>query len=266
MRAAGPAGSGRSVIGEAVIDTTTARPPDLSHETVFITGASRGLGAALALAFARAGARLVLCARGEDALADAAGRAAGEGSSVEWRAADVTDEAAVRALVLAAEQRLGPISVLVNNASMLGSRVPLREQRLADWRRTLAVNVTGTLIPVQAVLPGMRRAGRGSIINVTSGVGNVARRRWGAYAVGKWAVEGLTWNLALEEAEVGIRVNAVDPGRLRTDMRRAAYPEEDPEDPAPPESAVGVFLWLASSASAGVTGERFQALEWNRQG
>jgi NAD(P)-dependent dehydrogenase (short-subunit alcohol dehydrogenase family) len=124
------------------------------------------------------------------------------------------------------------------------------------------VNLTGTLIPTQAVLPGMREAGRGSIINVSSGVGNLARQRWGAYAITKWGVEALARNLALEEAAAGVRVNIVDPGQLRTGMRRAAYPEEDPLRPSPPADATAVFLWLASDDSAGVTGERFRALEW----
>jgi len=234
----------------------------LGGETVFLTGASRGLGRALAHAFAAAGARLVLCARGETDLADVAA-ALSDRTEVECAALDVADETAVAALVARAVDRFGPMSALVNNASILGPLVPLRDHPLDEWRRVIEVNLTGTLVPTLAVLPGMRAAGRGSIINVSSGVGNIARARWGAYAVGKWGVEALSKNLALEEADAGIRVNVVDPGRLRTDMRRAAYPDEDPMKPAPPEDATGVFLWLAGNDSEGVTGERFDALEWN---
>lgn len=236
---------------------------DLSDHTAFITGASRGLGRALADAFAGAGARLVLCARGEDRMAAVAASLRGE-TEVEWGAVDVSDAADVASLVARATERFGPIDTLVNNASILGPRVPLREHPLDAWREVLNVNVTGTLLPIQAVLPGMREAGRGSIINVSSGVGNIARQRWGAYAISKWGVEALSKNLALEEEEAGIRVNIVDPGRLRTEMRRAAYPDEDPTKPAPPEDATGVFLWLASGESEGVTGERFRALDWKR--
>lgn len=235
---------------------------DLSGEVVFITGASKGLGRALAAAFGDAGARLVLCARGEAALREAAEELEAGGAEVEWGVADVADAAAVDRQVARAAERFGPVSVLVSNASLLGPRVPLREHGLDEWRRVLDVNLTGTLIPILAVLPGMRAAGRGSVITVSSGVGNVARERWGAYAVSKWGVEALSRNLALEEAAAGVRVNMVDPGRLRTEMRREAYPEEDPSRPARPEDAVGVFLWLASGASAGVTGERFEALKW----
>ncbi|MDX1674511.1 MAG: SDR family oxidoreductase [Longimicrobiales bacterium] len=237
--------------------------PDLSERTVFVTGASRGLGRALAQAFAGAGARLVLCARGEDDMARVAG-ALRDRTEVEWGAVDVSDEADVAALVARATERFGPVDALVNNASVLGPRVPLRDHPLDEWRHVLDVNLTGTLIPTLAVLKGMREAGRGSIINVSSGVGNKARARWGAYAISKWGVEALAQNLAVEEADAGIRVNIVDPGRLRTEMRRTAYPEEDPTDPTPPEDATGVFLWLASQESEGVTGERFHALDWSR--
>ncbi len=235
---------------------------DLSGEVILTTGASRGLGRALADAFADAGARLVLCARSEEDMAAVAEALAGK-TEVEWGAVDVTDEGAVAALVARAAERFGPITVLVNNASVLGPRVPLRDHPLDAWRSVLEVNLTGTLIPTLAVLPGMRELERGSIINVSSGVGNLARERWGAYAISKWGVEALSKNLALEEEGARVRVNIVDPGRLRTEMRREAYPDEDPRRPAPPEDATPVFLWLAGSESEGVTGQRFHALDWN---
>lgn len=234
----------------------------LEREVVLITGASRGLGRALAAAFGAAGARLVLCARGEEDLHAAARELEEAGVGVEARAVDVRDPEGMGLLVARATERFGRVTTLINNASILGPRVPLRSHPLEDWRRVLDVNLTGALVPIQAVLPGMRKARDGSIINVSSGVGSVARERWGAYAVSKWAVEALSMNLALEEEEMGIRVNVVDPGRLRTEMRRAAYPEEDPSKPAPPEDAAPVFLWLASREARGVTGERFNALRW----
>jgi NAD(P)-dependent dehydrogenase (short-subunit alcohol dehydrogenase family) len=235
---------------------------NLKGEVVLITGASRGLGRALAQAFGHAGARLILCARKEAPLRDVVAGLEGPGVEVEWAAVDVRDAPAVRRLVARAVDRFGPVSALVNNASVLGPRVPLREHDLEEWRLVLDVNLTGILIPIQAVLPGMRGAGTGSIINVSSGVGNVDRADWGAYAVSKWGVEALSRNLALEEADSGVRVNIVDPGSLRTGMRRAAYPQEEPMKPSPPEAAVDVFLWLASRDSAGVTGQRFRALDW----
>jgi NAD(P)-dependent dehydrogenase (short-subunit alcohol dehydrogenase family) len=235
---------------------------DLREQVVLVTGASRGLGRALAEAFAERGARLLLCARGKDELGRVAAALIEGGSQVEWAAADVSDQAALAGLVERGAERFGGVTTLVNNASVLGPRIPLRDHDIDHWRQVMEVNLTGTLVPILAVLPGMRARGAGSIINVSSGVGNVVRARWGAYAVSKWGVEALSRNLALEEADSGVRVNIVDPGRLRTEMRRAAYPDEDPSRPAPPEAAVDVFLWLASPESAGVTGERFEALSW----
>lgn len=235
---------------------------DLTGKTVLITGASRGLGAALAGAFAAAGSRLVLCARGEDRLAELASSLTAEGAEVEWSAADVTDREGVGSLVARGEARFGGVDAVVLNASILGSRVPLADQAPQEWRTVLDVNVTGALIAAQAVLPGMRARRRGSIISVSSGVGDRPRAGWGAYAVSKWALEALTWNLALEEREHGIRANVVDPGRMRTDMRRAAYPDEDPETLPEPGEVAPVFLWLASDDSAGTTGERLRAQEW----
>ncbi|HSM35466.1 MAG TPA: SDR family oxidoreductase [Longimicrobiales bacterium] len=234
----------------------------MSDRSVLITGASRGLGRALSLAFARRGQRLVLCARGAAGIERVADEVRGAGSECLARAIDVTDADAIGALVADAEARWGPLDVLVNNASLLGPRAPLRDHDPAAWRETLDVNLTGAWLAARAVLPGMRRAGRGSIINVTSSVGDEPRAGWGVYAVSKWALEGLTWNLALEEAGSGIRVNAVNPGGMRTAMRRAAYPEEDALRSPEPAEVVDVFLWLASDAAAGVTGRRFDAREW----
>ncbi|HKJ93077.1 MAG TPA: SDR family oxidoreductase [Longimicrobiales bacterium] len=232
---------------------------DLSGEMVMVTGASRGLGRALAEAYGAAGASLALCARGPELDAVVEGLR-GRGVRVVAGQVDVTDANAVAALVRRAEA-VAPVSVLVNNASVLGARDALAEYPLDDWRRVVDINVTGALIAAQAVLPGMRAAERGSIINVTSGVGNVARARWGAYGVSKWALEALTYNLALEEKPAGIRVNAVDPGAMGTDMRHAAYPQEDPDSVPAPAQVTGVFLWLASGESD-ATGERFRAQAW----
>ena len=229
-----------------------------------ITGASRGLGRSLAEAFVAGGARVVLCARGETELSAVAEALEAAGGEVEWGALDVTDAEAVAALMGRAEKRWGAVDVLVNNASVLGGRHRLADQPLEEWRAVLDVNVTGALVASRAVLPGMRERGAGSIINVSSGVGDQPRAEWGAYAVSKWALEALSWNLALEEGEAGVRVNVVDPGRMRTDMRRSAYPDEDPGTLPDPAEVTPVFLWLASPASAGVTGERFRAQGWRR--
>lgn len=230
--------------------------------TVMITGASRGLGRALAEAFAERGWRLVLCARGRESLEAVVRGLEADGAEAEHAAIDVTSESGVGGLVERAEARFGGVDVLINNASLLGSRKGVGDQPVEEWRRVLDVNVTGALVGIRAVLPGMRRRRRGSIITVSSGVGDRPRAGWGAYAVSKWAAEAMTWNLALEEGVNGVRANVVDPGRMRTVMRAAAYPSEDPATLPDPREVTGVFLWLASDEARGVTGERFRAQEW----
>lgn len=236
--------------------------PPLDQKVVVITGASRGLGEALAGAFALAGARLALCARTGDALAAVAARLQKLDAEVVAHRLDVRDVTALGALVREAEERWDGIDGLINNASILGSRVPLRGQSEEEWRRVIDVNLTGSFLAAQAVLPGMRARGSGSIVNITSGVGDKPRADWGAYAVSKWATEGFSYNLAEEEKDAGVRVNLVDPGSLRTAMRQAAYPDEDPKQQTPVDFATPVFLWLISDASRGVTGRRFDALSW----
>jgi len=239
-----------------------AEHQDLAGRTVLITGASRGLGRALAAAFAGAGARLALCARSADLLTGLARKLAAAGAEVEAAGADVARKDEMAPFIRRVEDRWGAIDVLINNASILGTRTPLADFPIEEWRTVIDVNLNGVFVVTRLVLPGMLRAGRGSIVNVTSGVGNVPRARWGAYAVSKWAVEALTWNLALELRDTPIRVNAVDPGSLRTAMRHAAYPEEDPARQTEPERITPVFLWLASDDSRGVSGQRFRAQEW----
>lgn len=237
----------------------------LEGRTVMITGASRGLGAALALAFAERGARVSLCARDVAALNETAGRIRELGAECVAAQVDVTDAAAVTEWTERTEAQLGPPDVLINNASVLGPRVGLAEFPLEQWRQVLEVNLTGAFVVTGAVLPGMLTAGRGSVISVTSGAAVLPRVDWGAYSVSKHALEGWSTNLARELEGTGVRVNLVDPGAMRTGMRAAAYPEEDPGTLKTPEQTTGVFLWLASDTSRGVTGRRFSADRWRAE-
>jgi NAD(P)-dependent dehydrogenase (short-subunit alcohol dehydrogenase family) len=152
--------------------------------------------------------------------------------------------------------------VLVNNAGVLGPRVEILEYPEEEWRRVIEVNLTGPFLVSKAVVVHMPEGG--SIVNVVSGVSVEGRAKWGAYSVSKFGVEGLTQILASELEERGIRVNAVDPGGMRTGMRAAAYPEENPLTRITPEENTGVFLYLASDESRDVTGERFKAQEFRK--
>jgi NAD(P)-dependent dehydrogenase (short-subunit alcohol dehydrogenase family) len=238
---------------------------DLEGRVVVITGASRGLGAALAVAFARAGTRVAGCGRQREGLETVRAEVEAAGGRCHFQTVDVSDPEDVDAWLDAVEDQLGLPSVLVNNASILGPREPLADFPLDLWRRVIEINLTGALAVTQRVLRSMRRNGAGSIINVSSGAAIPPRAGWGAYAVSKDALEGLSLNLAREMAGSGIRVNIVDPGAMRTDMRAAAYPEEDPGSVKDPGSIAPLFLWLASDAAGDVSGERFQADAWLRE-
>jgi NAD(P)-dependent dehydrogenase (short-subunit alcohol dehydrogenase family) len=236
----------------------------LGGKVVMITGASRGLGKALALAFAREGATLVINSRSEDALKPVAGEAKETGAEVLAVPADVSVGADVEGLVDESVRRFGRIDVLVNNAGLLGPRVPIVEYPEDEWRRVLDANLTAPFLLSKAVIPRMLEGG--SIVNVTSGVSVEGRAEWGAYSVSKFGVEGLTQILAAELKDRGIRVNSIDPGGMRTDMRAAAYPDEDPASRITPEENTAVFLYLASDESREVTGERFKAQEFQPSG
>ena len=234
----------------------------LGDKVALITGASQGLGRALALAFAEEGARVVVNARSDESVRPVAGEVEGAGAEVLAVAADVSREAEVERLVRETVERFGRIDVLVNNAGLLGPRVGVEDYPEDEWRRVIDANLTGPYLVSKAAIPHLSEGG--SIINVVSGVSVEGRAKWGAYSVSKFGVEGLTQILASELAERGIRVNAVDPGGMRTDMRAAAYPEEDPQTRITPEENTAVFLYLASDESKGVTGERFKAQEFRR--
>ena len=232
----------------------------MEGKVALVTGASQGLGKALALAYAGEGAKVVVNSRSEESIRPVAEEIEGQGAEVLAVAADVSEAGDVQKLVDAAVEKFGRIGVLVNNAGVLGPRVEILEFPEDEWRKVIDANLTGPYLVSKAVIPHMPDGS--SIINVVSGVSVEGRAEWGAYSVSKFGIEGLTQILAAELEERGIRVNAVDPGGMRTDMRAAAYPEEDPSTKITPEENTGVFLYLASEESQGVTGERFKAQEF----
>ena len=232
---------------------------------MLVTGIARGLGHALFLEALRAGACVAGCVRraaDAERVASEARRIDGDADRFAVAVADVTDADAMARFVEGAEARWGAVHGLIVNASVLDERAPLRDVDPAEWRRTVDVNLNGAFNVCRAAVPAMRRAGGGSIVVVSSGAADRPRRDWGAYAVSKHAVEALARNLALEERDAGVRVNVVDPGAMRTGMRAAAYPDEDPATLPDPAAHAGLYLWLLGDASAGVTGERFVARDW----
>jgi len=238
----------------------------LAGKVAVITGASRGLGRALALAFAREGADLVLNAR-EGSRADLVGvarEAEAAGASVLVVEADVSRRADVERLAALALDRFSRVDVLVNNASALGpTPMPYLSDYPPDaWEQVLRTNITGPFLLTRALVGQMLARGGGSVINLSSDAGVVGYPTWGAYGVSKAALDQLTRTWAAELEGTGVRVNSVDPGSMDTAMHRAAEPEEDPAQWALPEDVTEVFVWLASEA-ANMTGQRFEARSFN---
>jgi len=235
----------------------------LQDKVCLITGGSRGLGRALAERFVAEGARVSICGRDSAALVEAQrGVSSGEGAQVFSMVADVGVWEDARRFVLRTVDRFGALDVLVNNASILGPRVPIADYPQKEFEEVLRVNLLGPYFMAKAVVPVMAERSGGSIVNVSSGVGAVGRAEWGAYSVSKFGIEALTQILADEVREKGIRVNTVNPGRMATEMRRMAYPEEDQSLLPRPEDVTDVFVYLASDLSRGETGRRINALEF----
>lgn len=236
----------------------------LSGTAAIITGASRGLGRAVALRFVREGSRVAICSRGPqeiEAVAKEIRRLKGDVLAVK---ADVSQERDVDRLISMTLKTFGQIDTLINNAGILSPRTPVEQVRVTDWDATIAANLRGPFLCMRAVLPHMRLRRRGSIINVSSGAGKRPAPLWGPYAASKFALEGLTALAAEETRADGVRVNAVNPGGARTAMRAAAYPEEDPMRLPQPEALTGLFVYLASQESR-ETGESLDAPEWLNQ-
>jgi NAD(P)-dependent dehydrogenase (short-subunit alcohol dehydrogenase family) len=231
----------------------------LSGKVALVTGGSKGLGRAVSLAYAREGASVVACARNPVNLREVERELSAITSSYLLVSADVGKPNQVRKLVEDALAQFKRIDILVNNASVLGPRVEVAKYPEKEWRATVDVNLFGAYLVSKRVLRVMMDQRSGSIINVTSSVGRQGRARWGAYAAAKFGLEGLTQVLADELKLFNIRVNSVNPGALATEMRRAAYPDEDQSKLKKPEETMAVYLYLASDESIGKTGGAYEA-------
>lgn len=219
---------------------------DMSGKSVLITGASRGIGAATARAFAGAGARLVLMARDRDALEDLA-----RDLDAVAHAGDVANFADMAAAVAAAEGRHGKLDVLINNAGVIAPIAPLAESDPAEWARAININLTGVYNGMRAAMPGMLAAGGGTILTVSSGAAHRANEGWSAYCASKAGAAMLTASADLEGRGKGVRAIGLSPGTVATDMQRdvkdsgvGAISRLDWSVHIPPEWPARALLWL----------------------
>jgi len=233
----------------------------LEGKVALITGASRGLGRAVALAFAREGAALALCARGPEALAQVASEVAALGTQVLAVPADVRSARDLDRLVALTLDRFRRVDILVNNASELGpTPLPyLADYPPAAFDDVLQVNIAAPFRLTQALIGGMLLRDRGVIVNVTSDAAVTGYPGWGAYAVSKAALEGLTRTWAAELAKTGVRIYAIDPGDMDTAMHQAAVPDADRSELKRPEDVARAFVELVTSTEPAIAGRRLEA-------
>ncbi len=192
---------------------------DLDRKIVLVTGASSGIGAACAEAFAQAGCRLLLVARRGDRLVDLAGRLREEhGAEVVSDALDVRDRAAVEAWVELLAEPWRRIDILVNNAGLARGLAPLHEGEVADWEEMIDTNLKGLLYVTRTVLPGMVARGRGHVINIGSIAGHEVYPGGNVYCATKHAVAAVNRALAIDTLGTGVRVSSVDPGMVETEF------------------------------------------------
>jgi 3alpha(or 20beta)-hydroxysteroid dehydrogenase len=228
----------------------------VAGKTAIVTGAANGLGAAQARALVAEGARVIIA----DVQADEGRRVAADlGDRALFSALDVIDPAQWQAAVAAANDRFGPVDVLVNNAGIV-RRNPIDRHSLEDFRAVVEVNLIGTFNGIQAVIPGMKAAGGGSIVNMSSIAGIKAAPAVPGYVASKWAIRGLTKNAALDLGRYGIRVNSVHPGMHRTPMTAKSPHNTDLvalHRTGEPGELAHLVVFLASDESAFVTGSEF---------
>lgn len=234
-----------------------AAPDELTGRVILVTGAGDGIGKAAAVACARHGATVILLGRTQaklEAVYDGIVAAGGPEPAIS-----VLDLARAQGpdyfqLASQVESTWGRLDGLLHNAGMLGQRAPIEHYDIGVWHQVMHLNLNVPFILTQVLLPQLRKAADASVVFTSSGVGRQGRAYWGAYAVSKFGVEGLSQVLADEMQAGQVRVNCINPGGTRTRMRAAAYPGEDPASRPAPESLMAPYLWLLGPASRGVSG------------
>lgn len=242
-------------------------PNSLKDRTILVTGAGYGIGRTAALTYAKAGATVILLGRTQEALNETYDliEEAGypQAAVLPFDLAN-TDEEQYRQLANIIDENFGRLDGVLLNAGVLGQRTTLENYHWDTWQKVMQINANSQFVLMKHLVPLLRKAKNdAAIIFTTSSVGRQARAYWGAYAISKFAVEGLTQMFAEElENTSNIRVNCINPGATRTTMRQEAYPAEHPADVDPADSIMPLYLYLMSPESKELNGQSLNAKEF----
>lgn len=221
---------------------------DLTGRIALVTGASKGIGAAVAKAYAKAGAHVVLVARNQKALEAIDDEIREAGGLATLLPLDLMDFDAVDKLGPSIYERFGKLDIFVGNAGLLGTLGPLKQIPDSEYQRVLETNLTANFRLIKTLDPLLQASDAGRAMFVTTGAGVVkGRAYWGTYSISKAALESMARVYADENRQTNLRVNLIDPNCVRTDMRASAVPGENPETLPHPDEIVGAFLELASA-------------------
>lgn len=238
----------------------------LQDRVILVTGAGDGIGKAAAVSFANAGAHVILLGRTQDKLEvvyDEIEQTTGTRPIIFPYDLNTLNPDIAREMAYAIEQEYGRLDGVVFNASMLGSKMSIEQYPEQEWLDVMNTNVNSAFYLTKALLPLIKAANAGRILFTTSSVGRKGRAYWGAYAVSKFATEGLMQTLADELGAISpVRTFAINPGGTRTAMRASAYPGEDPGDVPPPEAHMPLYRFLMSDASEAFNGLSVDAYDY----
>jgi len=227
----------------------------LSGRVALITGASRGIGRATAMLFAREGAHCIITARTTGALEEMDDEIRAIGATATLAPMDLTDYPAIDRLGAGLIERFGKLDILVGNAGILGKLGPVTHTDPKIWDQVVAINLTANWRLLRSLDPLLRQSDAARVIMLTASVGAKPRAYWGAYAISKAALESMTLTYAAEVEKTNVRVNLLNPGAARTRMREEAYPGEDPDTLMSADDVAAAILDL-SIAECSKHGER----------
>ncbi len=233
----------------------------LNNKVILVTGAGDGIGRSAAISYASQGATVILLGKTKAKLEkvyDEIEKHSYPTPSISLMNLLIADAKDYQELIDNLLAEFSQLDGLLLNAAILGDRSPIEQYDIKKWIETIHINLTSQFILAKTLLPALKKSVNASVVFTSSGVGKTGKAFWGAYSVSKFGVEGLCQILAEEfDNDNSIRFNCINPGAVRTKMRKEAYPLENPENLASPDEVMEKYLWLMSEGSKNISGKSF---------